>query len=293
MSGPDKRAMRTAFEHSAAHYDEVAVLQREVASRLLERLDLFKLQPHAILEVGCGTGYCTGALATHYPKARIVAMDIAHAMVRHTRERFSFFQRKWRGHGFACADAEKLPFADQSFEMIFSNLTVQWCGDHEGVFNEFRRVLKPGGVLLFSTLGPDTLKELRAAWATVDGHVHVNQFTDMHDIGDAMVRARLADPVMDMEMITMTYRDGMTLMRDLKVLGAHNVNAGRNPGLTGRARINAVLDAYEQFRNSDGLLPASYEVLYGHAWRAEQERIVEPGGDVVIGIDQIGGRRHG
>lgn len=293
MSGPDKREVRKAFEHSAARYDEVAVLQREVASRLLERLDLFKLQPQTILDIGCGTGYCSNALAQHYPKARIIAMDMAHAMVKHTRERFSFIQRKWRGHSFACADAERLPFADQSFEMIFSNLTVQWCGDLDGLFKEFRRVLKPGGVLLFSTLGPDTLKELRAAWAAVDGHVHVNTFTDMHDVGDAMVRARLADPVMDMEMITITYLEGMTLMRDLKVLGAHNVNAGRNPGLTGRARINAVLDAYEKFRTADGMLPASYEVLYGHAWRVEQERDAEPHGDAVIGIDQIGGRRHG
>lgn len=293
MSGPDKRAVRNAFEHSAAHYDEVAVLQREVATRLLERLALFKLQPQTILDIGCGTGHCTRALAQHYPKARIIAMDLAHTMVRHTRERFSFIQRKWRGHGFACADAERLPFADQSFEMIFSNLTLQWCGDLAGVFSEFRRVLKPGGVVLFSTLGPDTLRELRAAWAAVDGHVHVNQFTDMHDIGDAMVRARLADPVMDMEMITITYLEGMTLMRDLKVLGAHNVNAGRNPGLTGRARINAVLDAYEKFRSADGLLPASYEVLYGHAWRAEREREVMPSGDAVIGVDQIGGRRNG
>ncbi|HEY0635651.1 MAG TPA: malonyl-ACP O-methyltransferase BioC [Gammaproteobacteria bacterium] len=293
MSGTDKRAVRAAFEHSAAHYDEVAVLQREVATRLLERLDLFKLQPHSILDIGCGTGHCTYALAAHYPKARIVAMDLAHAMVKHTRKRFSFIQRKWRNHGFTCADAERLPFATHSFEMIFSNLTLQWCSDLEGVFSEFRRVLKPGGLVLFSTLGPDTLKELRSAWAAVDGHVHVNKFTDMHDVGDAMVRARLADPVMDMEMLTLTYREGMTLMRDLQRLGAHNVNAGRNPGLTGRARIQAVLNAYEKFRTADGLLPASYEVLYGHAWRAEQEREVIASGDAVIRVDQIGGRRHG
>jgi malonyl-CoA O-methyltransferase len=293
MSGPDKRAVREAFEHSAEYYDEVAVLQREVAARLLERLDLVKLQPQTILDIGCGTGFCTAALSDHYPKARIVAMDLAHAMVQHTRQRFSFIQRKWRGHGFACGDAERLPFADNSFEMIFSNLTVQWCGDLEATFVEFRRVLKPGGVLLFSTLGPDTLKELRAAWAVVDGHVHVNQFIDMHDIGDAMVHARLAEPVMDMEMITMTYRDGMTLMRDLKALGAHNVNAGRNPGLTGRARLKAVVNAYEQFRTAEGLLPASYEVLYGHAWRAAQEHEEMPRGETVIGIDAIGGRSHG
>lgn len=293
MNGPDKRAVRAAFENSASHYDEVAVLQREVAGRVLERLDLFRLQPQTILDIGCGTGYCSDVLARHYPKARLVAMDLAQAMVKQTRQRFSFIQRRWRGHGFASGDAERLPFADQSFEMLFSNLTVQWCGDLDATFREFQRVLKPGGLLLFTTLGPDTLRELRAAWATVDGHVHVNPFADMHEVGDAMVRARLADPVMDMETITMTYRDAMTLMRDLKVLGAHNVNAGRSRGLTGRARLKAVLDGYEPFRTREGLLPASYEVLYGHAWRGEQGLEVAPGGEVAIAIDAIGGRRRG
>lgn len=284
---PDKRQVRAAFDQAADRYDEVAVLQREVGNRLLERLELFRHQPLQILDAGSGTGYCSHGLAGHYPKARIVALDLAPAMLRHTRNRFSRWQRLRRGHAFTCGDAERLPFADQSFDMLFSNLTLQWCGDLTTTFSEFQRVLKPGGLLLYATLGPDTLKELRASWAAVDEGVHVNTFLDMHDIGDAMLKACLADPVMDREDIVMTYRDGMTLMRDLKELGAHNVNPGRKNGLTGRKTLNTLLQAYEQFRTADGVLPATYEVLYGHAWRAERETQQTHGGETHISLEEL------
>ncbi len=167
--------------------------------------------------------------------------------------------------------------------MLFSNLTVQWCSDLEQTFSEFHRVLKPGGVLFYTTLGPDTLRELRASWAEVDDRVHVNTFLDMHDVGDAMLRARLAEPVMDMEHITLTYRDSMSLMRDLKELGAHNVNPGRSGGLTGPRKLKAVMQAYERFRQTDGLLPATYEVVYGHAWRGD-EILRQPVDPAVVGV---------
>jgi len=291
---PDKQQMRAAFEQSAEHYDAVAILQREVADRLLERLDFLKMVPYTILDLGSGTGYCSAHLAQHYPKARVTSLDLASAMVNKTRDRFSKWQRFRRGHQFVCGDAEALPFADDSFEMIVSNLTIQWCEDLEQTFSEMRRVLKPGGVLLYTTLGPDTLKELRASWAAVDEGVHVNTFLDMHDVGDAMLRARLAEPVMDMEQLTMTYDDAMTLMRDLKTLGAHNVNPGRSHGLTAPIKIKAVKQAYEQFRSADGTLPASYEVVYGHAWRAEkeQEQLRQAPGEFSIPLDQFGGN-HG
>ncbi len=267
---PTKQDIRAAFEASADRYDDVAFLQREVASRLLERLDLLKMTPATILDLGSGTGHCTEALAKRYPHARVVALDLSETMLHHTRRRFSHWQRFRKKHGFISGDAENLPFADNSFEMLFSNLTVQWCGDLEQTFSEFRRVLKPGGVLFYTTLGPDTLRELRASWAEVDEGVHVNTFLDLHDVGDAMLRSRLAEPVMDMEHITLTYRDSMTLMRDLKELGAHNVNPGRQQGLTGPRKLKAVMQAYEQFRQADGLLPATYEVIYGHAWRGDE-----------------------
>jgi len=289
---PSKHDIRAAFEASAGRYDEVAFLQREVGGRLLERLELLKHKPKAILDLGSGTGHCTAALAERFKHAHVVALDLSEAMLHHSRDRFSRWQRFRRKHGFVSGDAEQLPFADASFDMLFSNLTVQWCMDLEQTFSEFRRVLKPGGVLFFTTLGPDTLKELRASWAEVDERVHVNTFLDMHDVGDAMLRARLAEPVLDTEHLTLTYRQSMQLMRDLKELGAHNINPGRSQGLTGPRRLKAVMDAYERFRQIDGLLPATYEVVYGHAWRAEKEPPERQGppGEIGIDIDQLGGR---
>ena len=285
---PDKRLMREAFEKAAPSYDEVAVLQREVGSRLLERLELFRHQPKAILDIGSGTGFCSHGLAKHYNKTRIISLDLAHGMVSRSRQRFSRWKRLLRGHGFVCGDADTLPFADNSFDMIFSSLTIQWCNDLDTTFQEFRRVLKPGGLLLFTTLGPDTLQELRQSWAEVDNEVHVNRFIDMHDVGDALVQSRFADPVMDMERITFTYRDSMKLMRDLKELGAHNVNPGRSRNLTGKKKLKAVLAAYENHRLDNGELPASYEVIYGHAWRPETETQQEQNGEVCIPVNQLG-----
>lgn len=291
---PSKHDIRAAFEASANRYDKVAFLQREVGSRLLERLQLLKQEPKSILDVGSGTGFCSEALAKCYKHAHIVSLDLAESMLHHTRNRFTRWQRFRRRPGFVCGDAEQLPFADASFDMIFSNLTVQWCSDLEQTFSEFRRVLKPGGVLFYTTLGPDTLKELRASWADVDDRVHVNTFLDMHDVGDAMLHSRLAEPVLDTEHLTLTYRKSMQLMRDLKALGAHNINPGRNQGLTGPRKLKAVMNAYEQFRQIDGLLPATYEVVYGHAWRSEKDPTErkEPQSEVSISLEQLGGR-HG
>ena len=158
-----------------------------------------------------------------------------------------------------------MPFADMSFELVYASLVLQWCEDLDATFLEWRRLLKPHGLLLFSTLGPDTLKELRAAWSEVDGFNHVNRFLDMHDIGDALIRAGFVEPVMDVEHMTLTYEDAASLMRDLKRIGAHNVTAGRSHRLTGRGRLAAFTQAYERWRR-DGRLPATYEVVYGTAW---------------------------
>ena len=165
-----------------------------------------------------------------------------------------------------CADAQALPLADASVQLLFSNLALQWCSEPDGIFRELFRVLAPGGLMVFSTLGPDTLKELRASWLEADGFNHVNAFADMHDLGDALVRAGLKDVVVDAERITRTYRSVFDLMRDLKSLGAHNVTAGRQRGMTGKRRLHAMAQAYERYREN-GLLPASYEVVYAHAWK--------------------------
>jgi malonyl-CoA O-methyltransferase len=264
----DKNLIKESFNRAATRYDEAAVLQREVGKRLLERLDLVKLVPDTILDVGCGTGIITIPLLKKYRKAKVIGLDIAYNMLTIARQRVPWLHTLH----CVCGDAEALPLADASSELLISNLTLQWCTDLDRVFREFRRVLKPDGLLLFTTLGPDTLKELRHSWSVADGYNHVNAFIDMHDIGDALVRTALAEPVMDMEYITLTYKDVFILMRDLKTLGAHNLSAGRTLSLTGKGRLKAMCAAYEQFRRADGLLPATYEVVYGHAW-GPQERL--------------------
>jgi malonyl-CoA O-methyltransferase len=170
-----------------------------------------------------------------------------------------------------CADVRRLPFADASVDVAVSNLMLQWCDDLDLAFAEIRRVLKPDGFFCFTTFGPDTLRELRQAWAAVDDYTHVNTFIDMHDVGDALGRAGLTEPVLDVERVTLTYPDVLALMRDLKVIGAHNVTAGRARGLTGRSRLRAVEAAYEAERR-DGRIPATYEVVYGAAWGSAGRR---------------------
>ncbi|MDY6978364.1 MAG: malonyl-ACP O-methyltransferase BioC [Pseudomonadota bacterium] len=264
----DKRQARTAFDRAAEGYDQAAVLQREVADRILERLDYIKHVPQRLLDVGCGTGYTLPALARRYPGSEIWALDVSVNMLDQARARPSLWQKMRSRFRYVAGDAEQLPLADASVDMIFSSLAIQWCVDLDQTFAEMRRVLKPDGLLMFSTFGPDTLGELRQCFEAVDAYSHTNRFIDMHDIGDALLRHGFGDPVMDMEMLTLTYPDLFSIMRDLKQIGAHNVTRGRARGLTGKRRMQAVGEAYEQFRQEQRL-PVSYEVLYGHAWAIE------------------------
>ena len=279
----DKQRVRASFQRAAANYDQVAVLQREVGRRMLERLELIRISPSVLVDVGAGTGVLTAKLVKRYKKAHVVALDLAPAMVQQARKHKGWFSKQ----SFVCGDAECLPLATHSVDMIFSNLTLQWCNMLDAAFAEFQRVLKPGGLLLFSTLGPDTLKELRTSWRAADAHTHVNAFLDMHDIGDALVRAGFADPVMDVERLTLTYPTVFQLMSDLKTLGAHNATAGRATGLTGKGRLKKMRDAYELLRR-DGVLPASYEVVYGHAWgRVASQGVSAHDGVAIFPLNRI------
>jgi len=266
----DKRLVRRSFEHAAATYDAAAVLQNEVCRRMLARLDYIKLDPDVILDAGSGTGNALPGLLARHPRARVVALDLALAMARRARARRSWWRTLLERGGARlsalCGDMEQLPFAAGAAGMIWSNLALQWAHDPQRTFAEMHRVLAPGGLLMFSSFGPDTLKELRAAWQGVDGHTHVHRFIDMHDIGDMLVGAGYADPVMDMEHVTLTYADTHALMRDLKAMGAHNMTFGRRPALGGRALLAQVARNYEDLRR-DGKLPATFEVIYGHAWK--------------------------
>ncbi len=263
---------RSGFDRAADSYDDSAFLQCEVGERLLERLELIRMQPQHVLDLGCGTGKITEALLKKYHKAQITGLDLALSMVQKTRSKGSW-RRKVAG---VCPNAAQLPLRDDSIDMVLSNLMLQWCNDLPGAFSELARAIRPEGLLMFSTLGPDTLKELRASWEQVDGYSHTSRFVDMHDVGDALLQAGFRDPVVDMEVITLTYREVRGLLCDLKGIGANNATAGRNRGLTGKQRMQRFFQAYEQFRQPDGQYPATYEVIYGHAWAPEIRHASKP-----------------
>lgn len=261
----DQHQVRRAFSRAAETYDEAAVLQKEVCERLAMRLDYIKLKPKQILDLGAGSGFASEMLMARYKRSRIYALDFAEPMLKLAAGRGGWLNRPRP----VCANALQLPLKDQSIDLVFSNLMLQWCHPLENYFAEIRRVLKPGGLLLFSTFGPDTVKELREAWRAVDANPHVHQFVDMHDVGDMLVGSGFSEPVVNMEMFTLTYPDVNKLLRDLKMVGATNAASHRERGLSGRQRYRDLKAAYDKFRNAENLLPLSYEVVYGTAWATE------------------------
>ena len=284
----EKQRVAAAFNRAARGYDRIAQFQWTVAEQVLERLEFMRIDPRVVVDLGAGTGRAAEALAKRYRHACVLEVDAALDMLRTGRPRG---WRRWRTRRRPlCADAEQLPLAPASADLVFSSLMLQWCNDPDAAFAEVHRVLRPGGLFIFSTLGPDTLMELRESWAAADGAVHVNEFIDMHDLGDGLVRAGLADPVMEVDRFTLTYGDVRALMRDLKNLGAGNANAGRRRTMTGKGRLQHMLAAYEAVR-AEGRLPATYEVVFGHAWRADTVPQRERG-VAVVPVAAIGRRRH-
>jgi len=283
----DAPRVRRSFSRAAATYEASAVLQSRVRDELLGRLDLVRLEPTCIVDLGSGTGLASAALKRRYRHAEVIALDLSEGMLSASRRHRTPFRRFRR----VCADAAALPLRDGCADLLFSNLMLQWCNDPDAVFGECRRVLRAGGLLSFATFGPDTLAELRRAWAAADAHTHVNRFVDMHDIGDALVRCGLAEPVLDVERYVLTYATARDLMGDLKAIGAHNANAGRTRGLTGRRAFATMLGAYEQERR-DGRLPATYEVVFGHAWRPDAPAVrPSPPAETRVSLEQLRRRR--
>ncbi len=266
---PDAARVRRAFNRSARSYDLSAVLEQEVMDRLLQRLDLVRLEPDLILDAGAGTCRAIPNLRRRYPASRILAVDFAEMMVAAAPPSID-------GQHAICADLEKLPLPNDSVDLIFCNLALPWVSDVDQVFGEFYRVLKPRGLVSLSSYGPDTLYELRQALTHTDTDRHFLEFTDMHNIGDALVHSGLAEPVMDSEYITLTYDNVQKLLDDLIDTGAQNVIQGTMPKLLSKQNVSALTDAYECFRHQ-GKLPATYEVVYGHAWGPIEKR-ARPGG---------------
>ncbi len=276
----DKSRVRASFDRAARSYDAAAVLQHEVRQRMLARLDYLKITPQSILDAGAGPGHAARALAARYPASRVVALDIAMNMLRQAATGRVWW-KPWQRAPFSrlCGDIDHLPLAAASMDFIWSSLAIQWCNDLDTVFSGISRVLRADGLFMFSTFGPDTLKELRAATAVDPGHVHVSRFIDMHDIGDALVRNGFSEPVLDVEHFVLTYDDVLGVMRDLQAIGARNAAQGRRRGLEGKGFLKRLSENYERFRQ-DAKLPATFEVVYGHAWKS-------PSADLPAGVSPI------
>ena len=278
------RRMRRNFARAAPHYESSAVLSREVLTRMLERLALTKIAPQAVLDLGSGTGMAARAVAERYPGADILALDISAPILQQHSEHGPW-QRAWRAlsgssrHNRVCADFEHLPLRAERFDLVVSNLALHWSEAASSVFAEVSRVLRTGGLFFFTTFGPDTLKELAQASADASGTTPVHAFMDMHDLGDGLVASGFADPVMEMEQLTLTYERFDDLLRDLG--GTGGLSTRSSTGLrTPRWRAQTA-QRYERFRH-DLRLPATFELIYGHAWKAPARPAADADGVAVI-----------
>lgn len=256
-----------AFNTQAAEYETVAKVQLEIGQRLFERLQYLKIQPQRILDLGCGPGSFSRELSLLYPKAHVVGLDLAHAMLLEAKKKQSW-RRKW---SLTTADMHCLPFASGVFDLVFSNQVIHWGQSMSPVFRELNRVLSVNGCFMFTTLGPDTFHELKTAWSGVNEHAHVNEFVDMHDVGDALLKELFLEPVMDMELLSIHYRSLSHLVRALKAQGVKNIHTQRNKGLTGRQTWQQFERNYARLKTTDDKYPLTYEVVYGHAWKGAKQ----------------------
>lgn len=270
-----------SFDNACDTYDEASVLQTTIATELLSRLTLLKIKPNVMVDIGAGTGKATQQLASYYPQATLLGIDLALLPLRKaamlTYPLSAIFIR---------ADAMQLPLADNSVDFVFSNAMLPWCDDLTALFAEIQRVLTPGGLLMFTTFGPDTLRELRHSWQQIDDGACVNTFQDMHDIGDLLVKNAFVNPVMDVETYTLMYATVKDLLSDLCAVGSHVMQA-MDTSLIERQHLQRLQVAYENYRvESD--LPATYEVIYGHAFKRDSASLQKsPQRRQRISIDQI------
>lgn len=283
MEDLDQQQLHAAYERSAASFAANDFLCAETRLRLLERLTLITLEPSTILDLGGGTGAGTRELQTRYPQAAVVQLDWSPAMLRQSSAPLR-----------VCAAAQQLPFAEASFDIVFANLTLPGCAVPEAVFAEANRVLRNPGLLLFNTLGPDTLKQLGKAWAAVDRYPHVHEFADMHNVGDALVQAGFREPVMDVEAVTVTYRDLARLVSDLRTLAATNRHPRRRRGLTTPRTWQRFLAAADKLRDADQQFAVSLELITGQAWTGPASRGVQMAdGIAAFPVNRLRGGRRG
>ncbi|WP_133130001.1 malonyl-ACP O-methyltransferase BioC [Legionella yabuuchiae] len=268
-----------SFNAQAKQYEQSAKIQTEIGNRLFERLQYLKINPCFILDLGCGTGVFSQKLKTFYPKAKIVGLDLAKAML-HEAQNKQGWRRKWL---LINGDMTKLPFATGVFDLVFANQVLHWSYPVMETLKEISRVMNLSGCFMFTTLGPDTFLELRKTWGEVDGFNHVNDFMDMHDLGDELMQQQFLDPVVDMEMLTVHFQSLEALLHSLKSQGVRNIHSNRNKGLTGKQRWKQFKQLYPTI---DERYPLTYEVVYGHAWKGTS-RQTNHGTETLIPIEQL------
>ncbi|NNF40895.1 MAG: methyltransferase domain-containing protein [Woeseiaceae bacterium] len=269
------RDVRRRFDRAADTFDAAAFAHGVTRDGLLARMQPLRIDAKAVLDLGAATGSATPLLQKRFRRAHVVSLDLSRNMLLQRKRRRSWFTRT----SSVQADAVHLPFADAAFDVVFANQLLPWVNDHAAVFAEITRVLQKGGVLAFATLGPDSFRQLLDAWGRVDGHAHANQahvqrFPDMHDIGDALLRAGLVDPVLDVDRLTVKYPDAHKLFRDLTLTGSRNSLAGRRRGLLGKQQFNALVAALSEATPGAGI-EIELELVYGHCWSTGPRK--EPG----------------
>ena len=274
----DQYRISRGFARAAAGFDVHDFLHREIRERLLERLQAFRMEPQVVADIGAGTGGALPALQQRFPAATLLPIDLTAAMLRASNADI-------RG---VCADAARLPLPEAAVDLVFSNLMLHHCPDPTATLSEMLRVLRIPGVLLFTTFGPNTLSELGRAWATADRYSHIVPFPDMHDVGDMLVQAGFAEPVIDSQTLTITYGDVDKLIADLRQAGSTNATAGRNQGLTGRSAGERFRLACAAQADDNGRIPLTIDVIFGVAWTSESAR---QRGPVEIPLDRIARRR--
>jgi malonyl-CoA O-methyltransferase len=261
--------MKASFNRAAATYSQHDFLQKEVVLRTLQQLDYIRITPNNVIDLGSGTGGGSKALIETFKKAKIFQLDIALSMLQYAQAQIKIPNRWLEKKRMICGDIEMLPLADKSVDLAFSSLALQWGVQPDICFREIRRIMNPGGLFLFSTLGPDTLRELRQAFKAISDIPHTNGFLDIHDVGNLLSSNGFSDPVLEADLITVEYDDLQDLMKDLKGIGASNVSQQRSRGLLGKQKLTTLREEYEKFRIKDKL-PATYEVIIGHAWALDK-----------------------
>lgn len=260
----DKQQVASSFSRFAPYYNDHAIVQQEIGLRLIERCRLLRHRPLTILDLGSGTGSLIQPLRKAFPKAHILGLDLAWGMMMQAKKKISFWQSLSSKYSHVQGDMEVLPFKDATFDLIFSNCTLQWANDLEQVFKEVKRCLKSDGSLFFSTLGPSTLKEIKHCWSQVDEKPHVHDFHDLQNYGNKLMHSGLKQPVVDQENITLEYQALDTLLKDLKFTGARNLNQNRHRGLTSPSKLKKLRALFEKHKTNH-VFPCTYEVIYGHA----------------------------